>query len=148
MYLGRFTAKPHYLSNKGLPSLIIILPAIFAASCGKPTEFQLLCITSEFCGIPVHVILITTAPLQPSGAVDDRDHQLSAVCQAPTAGLPSLYHPRVPAPVVRGEPLEDDANVYTSPWHGHHTQQGKDSLLAMAKLPSFFQDIIKAGHGC
>ena len=137
-----------HLSNKGLPPLIVVLPALCAASCGSPAEIQLLCITGEPRGVPVHVIPLAAALLQHSGGVDHRHRQLATFFQAPAARLPPLHHRRVPAPVIRGETLEDDAHIHAGPGHGHHTQQGEDSLLATAKLPGFFQDVVKSGHGC
>lgn len=140
--------KTSHLSNKRLPTLVIVLPALLAAPGGGSVQVRGLCVTGQLRGVPVQVELRAGAGLQRPGAVVQWKSQPAGVFQAPAAGLPPLRHRRIPAPVIRGETLEDDAHVDSSPGHGQHAHQGEDSLLTAAKLAGLLQDVIKTGHGC
>lgn len=137
-----------HLSNKRLPAFVIVLPALLAASGGGSVQVRGLRVTGQLRGVPVQVELHAGAGLQRPGAVVQWKRQPAGVFQAPAAGLPPLRHRRIPAPVIRGETLEDDAHVDPSPGHGHHAHQEEDSLLKAAKHASLLQDVIKTGHGC
>lgn len=129
--------KTSHLSNKRLPALVIVLPALLAAPGGGSVQVRGLRVTGQLRGVPVQVELRASAGLQRPGAVVQWKRQPAGVFQAPAAGLPPLRHRRIPAPVIRGETLEDDAHVNPSPGHGHQAHQGEDSLLKAAKHASF-----------
>ncbi len=112
------------------------------------SQVQFLCITGECCGVPVHLILLTAALPQHARAVDQRRRQPATVWHAPAACHPPLHYRRVPTPVIRGETLEDNADVHTCGRYRQQTKNGEDALLTATELPSFFQDVIKSSHGC
>lgn len=140
--------KTSHLSNKRLPALVVVLPTLLAEPGGGSAQVQGLRLTGQLRGVPVHVELRAAARLRGPGAVVHRKRQPAGLFLGPAAGLPPLRHLGVPAPVIRGEALEDDAHVDPRPGHGHHAHQGKDTPLTATKLADFLQDVIKTGHGC
>lgn len=140
--------KTSHLGNKRPAALGIVLPALLAQPGGGSVQVRRLRVTGQPRGVPVQVELRAAAGLRRPGAVVQWKRQPAGVFQAPAAGLPPLRHRRIPAPVIRGESLEDDTHVDPSPGHGHHAHQEEDSLLEAAELASLLQDVIKTGHGC
>lgn len=140
--------KSSHLGNKRLPALVVVLPALLAAPGGGSAQVRGLRVTGQLRGVPVQVELRAGALPRGPGAVVHRKRQPAGLFLAPAAGLPPLRHPGVPAPVIRGEALEDDAHVDPRPGHGHHAHQGENTPLIAAKLADFLQDVIKTGHGC
>lgn len=137
-----------YLGDEGPSPLVVILPAVLAASGGDFAEVQLQCVTGERCVVPVHVVLLTAALLQSSRAVHHWHRQPASVRQAPATLLLPLSHCRVPTPVIWSVPLKDNAHVHPGPGHGHQTEESEDTLLASTETSSFFQDVIKSSHDC
>lgn len=97
------------------------------------TQVQFLCVTGQLCGIPVHLILLAGAVLHQSRVVDERHRQPATVCQVPAACMPPLHHCWVPTPMIRGETLEYDADVYPCKGQRQEAEHGKDSPLTAAK---------------
>lgn len=113
---------------------------------GDSTEVQFLSVTGERCAVPVHLVLLTAALLLFSGAVDERHRQPATVRQAPATRLPPRHHRRVPAPVVWGETLENDANIRTCINDRQQAEQGENAPLTAAKRASLLQEVIKGRH--
>ena len=109
-------------------------------------QVQGLRVAAERGRVPVHGVPRAPAGLQRSGCVARRPRQAAGALQAPAARLPHVPQRGVPTPVVRSVTQEDDAGKKARKSQRQHAEQGEDALLAAAKSPDFYQDIIKGRH--
>lgn len=129
-----------HLSDEGLSSFIVVLPAICTASHRQRRELGLdkvtfWIVTGKTGGVPVHVDSLTLTVRHTCGAVYQGYGGPACILKAPAASLPDLTDARVTAPMLWGEALEHNPYIDERKRYGDQTENGKNSHLAPTEWP-------------